>query len=235
MHECARVKSGVMDMVKWYNFTTFDLIGDLAFGESFGCLDSGGYHPWVAMIFDGFRLSAYILTVKYYPWLERPVMWFIPRSLKEKQQQNLSLSFEKVGKRVASGNSEREDFISYILRHQDDEKFAMNPHELGENSSILIVAGSETTATLLSGTTYLILQDSRIYQRLIREIQSTFQKEEDINLSSVGNLSYLIAVFSEALRMYPPVPTGLPRKVPAGGKSLSGYYFPENVRHRSSQ
>ena len=235
MHECARVKSGIMDMVKWYNFTTFDLIGDLAFGESFGCLDSGGYHPWVAMIFDGFRLSAYILTVKYYPWLERPVMWFIPRSLKEKQQQNLSLSFEKVGKRVASGNSEREDFISYILRHQDDEKFAMNPHELGENSSILIVAGSETTATLLSGTTYLILQDSRIYQRLIREIRSTFQKEGDINLSSVGNLSYLIAVFSEALRMYPPVPTGLPRKVPAGGKSLSGYYFPENVRHRSSQ
>lgn len=87
-------------------------------------------------------------------------MWFIPRVLKAKQQQNLLLSFEKVGKRVASGNAEREDFISYILQHQGEEELAMTSHESGENASILIVAGSETTASLLSGTTYLILQDS---------------------------------------------------------------------------
>lgn len=29
------------NLVNWYNFTTFDIIGDLAFGESFGCLDKG--------------------------------------------------------------------------------------------------------------------------------------------------------------------------------------------------
>lgn len=29
------------NMVDWLNFTTFDIIGDLAFGEPFGCLDSG--------------------------------------------------------------------------------------------------------------------------------------------------------------------------------------------------
>ena len=30
-----------IDMVKWLNLTTFDIIGELAFGESFGNLDSG--------------------------------------------------------------------------------------------------------------------------------------------------------------------------------------------------
>ena len=40
-------EGGPVDMVRWYNFTTFDVLGDLAFGESFGCLRSGGYHPWV--------------------------------------------------------------------------------------------------------------------------------------------------------------------------------------------
>jgi cytochrome P450 len=69
----------------------------------------------------------------------------------------------------------------------------------------------------------------------VREIRSAFKKEDDITLSSVGNLSYLIAVFSEALRMYPPVPSGLSRKVPSGGKSLSGYYLPENVSNTRSQ
>jgi len=29
------------EMVKWYNFFTFDVIGDLAFGESFGSLNDG--------------------------------------------------------------------------------------------------------------------------------------------------------------------------------------------------
>ena len=29
------------DMTKWYNYFTFDIIGELAFGESFGCLETG--------------------------------------------------------------------------------------------------------------------------------------------------------------------------------------------------
>lgn len=40
--------SANVDMVRWYNFATFDIIGDLAFGGSFGCLDASEYHFWVA-------------------------------------------------------------------------------------------------------------------------------------------------------------------------------------------
>jgi cytochrome P450 len=29
------------NMVSWYNFCTFDIIGDLSFGEPFGCLNEG--------------------------------------------------------------------------------------------------------------------------------------------------------------------------------------------------
>ena len=29
------------NMVNWFNFTTFDIIGDLSFGEPFGCLEEG--------------------------------------------------------------------------------------------------------------------------------------------------------------------------------------------------
>lgn len=29
------------DMTKWYNYVTFDVIGELAFGEPFGCVESG--------------------------------------------------------------------------------------------------------------------------------------------------------------------------------------------------
>jgi cytochrome P450 len=29
------------DIVSWYNYVTFDIIGELAFGEAFGSLESG--------------------------------------------------------------------------------------------------------------------------------------------------------------------------------------------------
>jgi cytochrome P450 len=35
------LNSEELNLVNWLNFTTFDIIGDLAFGEPFGCLDDG--------------------------------------------------------------------------------------------------------------------------------------------------------------------------------------------------
>lgn len=40
-----------LNIMAWYNYTTFDVIGDLAFGEAFGCLEKSDYHPWVKAIF----------------------------------------------------------------------------------------------------------------------------------------------------------------------------------------
>ena len=216
-----------VDMVKWYNFATFDLIGDLAFGESFGCLESGGYHPWVAMIFGGFRLSNYNQALKRLPRLAPLISWLIPQDLLRNQREHMTLSFEKAKKRAESGLVDREDFMSYILRHNDEK--GMTPDEIGENSNILIIAGSETTATLLSGATFWLLKNPDTYNRLVREIRSKFSREEDINLLVVNNLKYLIAVFNEALRLYPPIPSGLPRIVPTGGEFVDGYYIPEKV------
>jgi cytochrome P450 len=38
-----------VDLVEWLNFCTFDVSGDLSFGESFDCLKNGKAHPWVEM------------------------------------------------------------------------------------------------------------------------------------------------------------------------------------------
>ena len=31
----------IVDMNQWYNYLTFDVIGELAFGETFGCMATG--------------------------------------------------------------------------------------------------------------------------------------------------------------------------------------------------
>jgi cytochrome P450 len=47
------MKAGAnVNMNDWANYFAFDLIGDLAMGESFGCMESSAYHPWVKMIYN---------------------------------------------------------------------------------------------------------------------------------------------------------------------------------------
>jgi cytochrome P450 len=223
----------VVNLVQWYNFTTFDIIGDLAFGEPFGCLEAGVYHPWVATIYDGFRLAVINQTIKRLPVAAPILRQFIPKSLVKNQMDHLKLSFEKAQKRLETGDTEREDFMSYILRFNDEK--GMTPDEIGENANILILAGSETTATLLSGTTFWLMKNPRIYQTLVQEIRSMFAKEDDITSISITNAKYLLAVLNEGLRIYPPSPGGLGRIAPHGGAVVDGYTIPEGVSRSKSE
>ena len=66
-------------------------------------------------------------------------------------------------------------------------------------------------------------------EKVTAEIRGTFKSEDEIDFASVSTLPYLLACLDEALRMYPPVPTGLPRVVPKGGANIAGNYVPEKV------
>ena len=67
--------------------------------------------------------------------------------------------------------------------------------------------GTETTATALSGLTYLLHQDSNRHalDKLKAEVRGSFSTFEDITLDSLARLEYMHAVIQEGLRMYPPV------------------------------
>lgn len=66
--------------------------------------------------------------------------------------------------------------------------------------------------------------------KLQEEIRTAFRSYDEINAISTIPLSYLQAVALEGMRMYPPLPLGLPRVVPAGGDTVDGYFLPGGVR-----
>lgn len=94
------------DIVKWYNFITFDVIGDLSFGESFGCLERGDFHFWITLIFDAVKAGAMQQATRRVAtagsttqtWL----MKFIPSELTKRRADHLSYSREKVMRFVSS-------------------------------------------------------------------------------------------------------------------------------------
>lgn len=227
LHRRIQAHKPVVDLVSWYNWTTFDLIGDLAFGAPFNCLQDESYHYWVSNVFYNVKANTLFNIAKNYPGIMLLAQLMMPRRLREARDNHVKLTIERVEARMEL-KTDRPDFLSPILNNQD-EKMGMTKQELMGIANLLMIAGSETTATLLSGVTYHLLRSPRVMQKLIAEVRSKFTSENQINLTSVQNLDYMLAVLDEALRIYPPSPTGLPRVVGEGGDYVCGKWVAEGV------
>jgi cytochrome P450 len=105
----------------------------------------------------------------------------------------------------------------------------MSRGEIMKASGTLIVAGSETTATLLSGALFHLLKTPFTLSKLTTELRTTFLNAADMTVVRLASLPYLNASLQEALRVYPPVPGILPRRTQPGGAVINGHYIPENV------
>lgn len=217
------VDSGVVDMTAWFNYTTFDLIGDLTFGEPFDCLNNSTYHPWVAMIFAWLKVWVLIYVAGEFPTITRLLTTLIPKRFKESGSSHIQLTREKANRRLEMQTT-RPDFISHILRHSNER--GMSKAEMQSNAHIFIIGGSETTATLLSGATYYLLRNPPILRKLVAEIREAFESEDNIDYTRVQSLQYLSAVLNESLRVYPPVPGNLTRAVSKDGAIICGRWVP---------
>jgi len=222
------------------------VIGDLSFGSSFSCLATQTPDPWITSLFTAIRIVPYIQALMYYNllWL---LKYIVPQKMLVARARTQASQREKLARRLAMGPDEtRKDFLSYILRHNDAAKAAegngegtmakgkeaLTPGEIFTNSSALIIAGSETTATLLSGVTWHLLRrrNRRVYEKLCAEIRAAFADAQQITMKSVSELKYLTAVLDEGMRLYPPAPAALPRVVPKGGEVIDGRFVPGGVR-----
>lgn len=105
----------------------------------------------------------------------------------------------------------------------------MPMQELYANSTLLVLAGSESTASGLAGVTFQLLKHPEPLKKAVEEIRSAFATEDEIFPESVKRLPYLSALVSEGLRMYPPFPEGLPRLTPRQGAMICGQWVPGGV------
>jgi cytochrome P450 len=218
-----------LDLRYWFSYFTFDVIGDLAFGEPFDCLRNADYHPWVAIIIRVMQALLYLgVTRRYLPGLDTVLPKITPKKVSAAQKRHGQLTRDKVAKRLAL-SSTRPDFIDAMLNSEQDGDEKLSLAEIESNASVLIVAGSETTATALTAVAYYLCLHPGILARLTKEIRPTFKTEAEIDIVSVGQLKYLIAVLDEALRMYPPAPWAQPRKIRVNGDVIAGKFVPEGV------
>lgn len=103
----------------------------------------------------------------------------------------------------------------------------MTRAEIVKTNSTVIMAGSETSATLLSGATFLLLKNKPWLVRLQNEVRSL--SASDLTFTSLGKLKVLNAIVQETFRIYPPVPTILPRRTPKEGAIIDGTWISGDI------
>lgn len=172
--------------------------------------------------------------MSYWPWVKNAGNLVIDQTLIAKRKEFQEWIHNQVGKRIER-ETQRPDFMTHILAHNGEKGATLSRAEIDSNANLILVAGSETTATLLSGVTYCLLTNSDKLEKLKQEVRGRWEDYSDITLAEVNKAPYLLAVLNEALRYFPPVPAGFERRVGKGGEFVSGYYLPEGTAVSVSQ
>lgn len=220
-----------INIVQWYTYTTFDLIGDLAYGTSFDGLKEGKQNGWIRNIENMMRLFPILVLASSSPAISKLLLFFASDKIKNSQEEHKRMSTELTMNRIKNKDMDRRgDFMDLMMRAQGKDH-GLTDAELAANSDTLIVAGSETTATLLCGVTYYLLKTPRSLQRCVEEVRSAFESDADITFKAASaKLPYMLGCLDEALRLFPPLPTVTLRVTPPGQVSIiDGVEVPGNV------
>ncbi|KAF9574939.1 hypothetical protein EC968_004940 [Mortierella alpina] len=204
-----------VDMQQLFYSFTLDSFGEIAFGQSFGCLVDPEKEVEFAAAFD--RLNADISDrTETANWRFRD--WLTGKGDQIRKDSNLVRDFAlNIIKQRRKQQQEKEHEGDQAPRNKDLLQLFMDLNKEGEAlsddmlvDSVLnfVIAGRDTTAQALSWTFYLMHRDTASPQILEQLVCET----DDIlagglpTYESTKQQKYAEACFYEALRLYPSVP-----------------------------
>ncbi|KAI3527974.1 hypothetical protein CSPX01_16579 [Colletotrichum filicis] len=138
------------------------------------------------------------------------------------RDEHINFAVKRVDERLEQG-TDRGDIWSLVEHNKEQNNITRE--EMYSSSYEFLIAGSETTASLLSGLTYFLCKNESKMKILLKEIRSL--KRDELTISKLQGLKYLQACIDEAIRLYPPVAGALGRVKRVCGANICGQWVPE--------
>ncbi|KAL2820248.1 cytochrome P450 [Aspergillus cavernicola] len=219
-----------IDISKWFNFWSFDVMGDLAFGRSFEMLESAQGH-WAIDLLNNAQEGA---GFGFPPWFAR-FMLSIPGA-RYPFYKFLRFCAEQIENRMAvQGKQPNPDITHFLIEdfnaNGKDRSAAERKAELVRlhfDSKLIIVAGSDTTASTMAFLFYHIAREPGLLGRLREEIEE-LTGGDGIDHRKIQSASLLNGCINETLRLHPAVPSGLYRNTPPEGVYVGEEWIPGNT------
>ncbi|KZP29270.1 cytochrome P450 [Athelia psychrophila] len=216
---------GSTNLAMWISYFTFDFMSDMAFGGGSEMLRDGDKDGiWRAL--DG---STTITTAMgHSPWLGQYYKYF-PVGAEKTRFREFAIGRAQI--RMKQGSMTK-DVFHHFLNENGTDAHPPSLTEVVSDSGLVIVAGSDTTSTVLSSLFWFIMCNPTIYRRLQDEIDSVFPAGENaLDPSKHIHMNYLNAVINETLRLLPPVLSGSQRVVEkgSGATTFGSHVIPEGT------
>lgn len=220
-----KTKTKAVRLDPWFHYFAMDVVGELAFGQSFNLLHRGKDDE--RFLTGVLNLSQWGAVAGCMPLLSSLILWLFPRIT---GQPGGSVIGDKTTSRIQTryaevqdngGVASRPDMLTKFMEARDPdtkEKYSMK--QVLFSASSVMSAGSDTTATSLTIFFGYLLEHPACYAKLRQEINEAIQAGHlisPVKYAKGAQLEYLQACIKEALRLSPPISMDLPRYVPAGG------------------
>ncbi|OQV05294.1 hypothetical protein CLAIMM_10060 [Cladophialophora immunda] len=229
---------------RYLNYFTIDLITELLYGESLGCLERGddvvdaetreGKLYKTGLIQSLHRAMSINTALGF----EAPLLPYTKKLFAWHPYRRAGADFENIVyhntmKRLrnaaAGGGGGGDDFFQRLMVNSRGERLDLSMGEILAECGVIMNAGSDTTTAALTGTIFLLYKNPRVLAKLREELDPVMRNRDVPLYDSVAHLPYLRACIEESLRVRPASTMGLPRVVPAGGRMIAGKFIDEGV------
>ncbi|KAF4448425.1 hypothetical protein F53441_8148 [Fusarium austroafricanum] len=205
----------------------FDLVISIVFGENFDLIGT----PWYRHIPPSLAKSnERISVIVQWPYVAfRRMDKVLFRDSVSGRKEFLRFVHNMVTERVRRGSGN--DVLSGLLDASDPTTGnKLTQDEIVAESILMLVAGSDTSSTLLSSLFFYLTRSPEKKERVTREVRSTFASRDEICLGpKLNSCRYLHACILECLRLTPPVAAAPFREVLKGGMVVDGHYVAEGM------
>ena len=191
----------------------------------FGLREGSRYQqikPLLASILDmtGSPLRS---TFLFLPWLQQDLGRWSPWGKVVYQRKEIyNLLQAEIDERRSQASVSDNDVMSLMLLARDEDGQPMTDLEVKDELMTMLLAGHETTATILTWTLYWIHKIPGVKDKLLQELNDL---GDDAEPMAIAKLPYLNAVANEALRIYPIIPIVFPR-IAKQEVTIDGHHFP---------
>jgi cytochrome P450 len=234
------VSKQTINIRRYLNYLTIDLISTLLYGQSLECLERGDdmvdaqgrdgrmyKAPVIKSLHDSMVINTALgFEASLLPYTKKLLAW---HPNKRAGWHFDDIIYYNTMKRLDNPDAPESDFFQKLMVNSKGEKLNLPLGEVLSECSVLMNAGSDTTTAALSGTIFLLFKHPRVLAKLREELDPVMVDGDVPLYDAVANLPYLRACIEESLRVRPASTMGLPRVVPAGGRTIAGKFINEGV------
>lgn len=228
-----------INMRRYLNYFTIDLVSKLLYGKTLGCMPRGSDvvnaetkdgKVYQTSLIDSLHLSMSINTSL---GMEPSLLTYTKRIFANHPNRKAGSRFEDIVyhhtmQRLHNPDPD-DDFFAKLLTNSKGEKLNLEMGEILAESGVILNAGSDTTTSALTSTLFLIYKHPRVLAKLRAELDEVIPDDQVPSYETLAKLPYLRACIEESLRLRPASSLGLPRIVPEGGRTIAGRFIAEGV------